>query len=375
MQSRIYITDYEAICNLGNNMDEIFSNALKGENKFFTLDNNIIKNQNFYFGKINCDLPVIGKSEFNLRCNRLLLYLMNKMSNKIQSVLKRYGKDRVGVVVATTNSGVEEFSHTGNRKHFEIGNPAEFIKDYLGLNNFYSSVSTACSSGIKAFSTARKLLENNISDAVLVAGTEPLSSLPVFGFNSLEVLSKEKTNPFSKNRNGITIGEACAMFILEKDGDGFLIKGIGETSDAYHSATPDPKGVEAVRAIDMALEEAGFCPDSVDYINLHGTGTVSNDLMEANAVYKVFGCCTEASSTKALTGHCLGAAASLETALCLHSIKNQMILPHVYDGEYDYTLPKINLIEKSVHKKINNVLCLSFGFGGTNAALIVGRSL
>ena len=141
----------------------------------------------------------------------------------------------------------------------------------------------------------------------------------------------------------------------------------------FYQHLNDPKGIEAERAIKIALKESNLVPDAIDYINLHGTGTKTNDLMEANALYKLFGCCTEVSATKPLTGHCLGAAASIETALCCHIIKNNTIIPHVYDGEYDYTLPEINLITKPVNKKINNVLCNAFGFGGTNAVMIMGR--
>ena len=373
MQSGIYITSYDAICNLGNNIDEIFENALKGSNEFLTPLEGIVKDKKFYFGKVNCELPQIEDERFNLRVNRLLLHLLNNMEEKLEQLFAKYPKSRIGIVIATTNSGIEEYEKSHNKKHFEIGNPAEFIKHQLGLESFYTSVSTACSSGIKAFATARKLISNGICDAVIVGGTDALSKLPIFGFHSLEILSENKTNPFSKNRNGINLGEGAALFIVEKDTEGIMLKGIGETSDAYHSATPDPKGIEAERAIKIALKEANLVPDAIDYINLHGTGTKTNDLMEANALYKLFGCCTEVSATKPLTGHCLGAAASIETALCCHIIKNNKIIPHVYDGEYDYALPEINLITKPVNKKINNVLCNAFGFGGTNAVMILGR--
>ncbi len=373
MQSGIYITSYDAICNLGNNIDEIFENALKGSNEFLTPLEGIVKDKKFYFGKVNCELPQIEDERFNLRVNRLLLHLLNNMEEKLEQLFAKYPKSRIGTVIATTNSGIEEYEKSHNKKHFEIGNPAEFIKHQLGLESFYTSVSTACSSGIKAFATARKLISNGICDAVIVGGTDALSKLPIFGFHSLEILSENKTNPFSKNRNGINLGEGAALFIVEKDTEGIMLKGIGETSDAYHSATPDPKGIEAERAIKIALKEANLVPDAIDYINLHGTGTKTNDLMEANALYKLFGCCTEVSATKPLTGHCLGAAASIETALCCHIIKNNKIIPHVYDGEYDYALPEINLITKPVNKKINNVLCNAFGFGGTNAVMILGR--
>lgn len=373
MQKKIYITDYNAICNLGNNIDRIFENAAKGDTDFLTLDNKLIKGKEFYFGKINAELPIIEEENFNLRCNRLLLYLINSMQKSISGLFSKYSTDRIAVVTATTNSGIDEYEQTHNPKHFGIGNPAVFIKNHLGLNNFYECISTACSSGIKTFSTAQKLLNKDICDAVIVAGVDSLAKLPVYGFHSLEVLSDKKSNPFSKNRNGINIGEAAAMFIIEKQGCGICIKGTGETSDAYHAATPDPKGFEAANAIKNALKYANLSPDAIDYINLHGTGTIANDLMEANAIYNIFGGCTEASSTKPLTGHCLGAAAALETALCCHVIKNQTVLPHIYDGEYDFSLPQINLVTKAVKKDINNVLCTSFGFGGTNAAIILGR--
>ncbi len=373
MQKRVWITGYDAICNLGNDIDGIFKNAINSKNSFLTPDDSIIKGETFYFGKINCELPQISAGNYNLRCNRLLLHLADRINSKIAEVLNKYPPHKIGVVAATTNSGIEEYEKSRNKKHFEIGNPAEFLRQHLGLNGFYESVSTACSSGIKAFSTAKKLINNGICDAVIVAGTDSLAQLPIFGFHSLEVLSHQKSNPFSKNRNGINIGEAAAIFIVEKDEGEIAIKGIGETSDAYHAATPDPKGFEAARAIKTALKEANLAPDAIDYINLHGTGTKSNDLMEANAVYNIFGSCVEASSTKPLTGHCLGAAATLETALCCHAIRNNKILPHVYDGEYDFSLPKINLVTQPADKKINNVLCTAFGFGGTNAAIILGR--
>lgn len=374
MQNKVFITYYDAICNLGNGIGEIFQNAIIPEKTFLTTDSNIIKGESFYFGKINCDLPEISDENFNTRSNRLLLYLINKMSNKFENLLKKYSNNRIGIVTATTNSGIEEYEKSNNYRHFEIGSPAVFLKNTLNLNSFYESVSTACSSGIKAFATAEKLLNKGICDAVIVAGVDSLAKLPIFGFHSLEVLSKERTNPFSKNRNGINIGEAAAIFIVEKNAGGIIIKGIGETSDAYHAATPDPKGYEASKAVKIALNQANLLPDAIDYVNLHGTGTKSNDLMEANAMYNIFGCCTEMSSTKPLTGHCLGAAASLETALCCEMLKQNIILPHIYDGKYDYALPEINLITKPTKKHLDNILCNAFGFGGTNAVIILGRN-
>ena len=356
-----------------------------------TLDDTIIKGGKFYFGKLEKDFEPIDVERYDLRCNRVLKYLVDKLD------LSGFEKDEIGIVIGTTNSGIQEFEDSENKHHAELGNPAEFLKWYLGTKNYASSVSTACTSGTKAFSTAVKLLQNDVCKVVIAGGIDTLAAMPSYGFHALEVLSHEKSNPFSKNRDGISLGEGGALFVLTKDvkmqkcldvksitnvgrickSDNEIVAllGIGETSDAYHSATPDPEGVQAVRAIQLALDDAGLKAEDIDYINLHGTGTVSNDLMEANAIYKVFGDNVPASSTKPFTGHCLGAAASIEAFICYQILKGERNLPiHKYDNEYDENLPKINLVNSNTeNKKINTCMSTSFGFGGTNAVVIMGN--
>lgn len=356
-----------------------------------TLDDTIIKGGKFYFGKLEKDFEPIDDERYDLRCNRVLKYLVDKLD------LSGFEKDEIGIVIGTTNSGIQEFEDSENKHYAELGNPAEFLKWYLGTKNYAASVSTACTSGAKAFSTAVKLLQNDVCKVVIAGGIDTLAAMPSYGFHALEVLSHEKSNPFSKNRDGISLGEGGALFVLTKDvkmqkcldvksitNVGRICKsekeivallGIGETSDAYHSATPDPEGVQAVRAIQLALDDAGLKAEDIDYINLHGTGTVSNDLMEANAIYKVFGDNVPASSTKPFTGHCLGAAASIEAFICYQILKGEKNLPiHKYDNEYDENLPKINLVNSNTeNKKINTCMSTSFGFGGTNAVVIMGN--
>lgn len=356
-----------------------------------TLDDTIIKGGKFYFGKLEKDFEPIDDERYDLRCNRVLKYLVDKLD------LSGFEKDEIGIVIGTTNSGIQEFEDSENKHYAELGNPAEFLKWYLGTKNYAASVSTACTSGTKAFSTAVKLLQNDVCKVVIAGGIDTLAAMPSYGFHALEVLSHEKSNPFSKNRDGISLGEGGALFVLTKDvkiqkcldvkpitnvdrickSDNEIVAllGIGETSDAYHSATPDPEGVQAVRAIQLALDDAGLKAEDIDYINLHGTGTVSNDLMEANAIYKVFGDNVPASSTKPFTGHCLGAAASIEAFICYQILKGERNLPiHKYDNEYDENLPKINLVNSNTeNKKINTCMSTSFGFGGTNAVVIMGN--
>lgn len=391
-------------------MNEIFiTDASAVFTEKLTQDDTIIKGDKFYFGKLEKDFEPINNERYDLRCNRVLKFLVDKLD------LSEFGKDEIGIVIGTTNSGIEEFETSEDKHHAELGNPAEFLKWYLGTTNYAACVSTACTSGVKAFSTARKLLENGVCKAVIVGGVDTLASMPSYGFRALEVLSHEKTNPFSKNRNGISLGEGGALFVVVKAAEQLgseaetdldakkprgvearqssspktdrtsiptykipscpvvSLLGIGETSDAYHAATPDPDGVQAVKAIQEALDDANLKPEDIDYINLHGTGTISNDLMEANAIYKVFGDKVPASSTKPLTGHCLGAAASIEAFICYQILKGERNLPiHKFDGEYDETLPKINLVtENTPQKDVKICLSTSFGFGGTNAVVIL----
>ena len=459
-------------------MNEIFiTDASAIFTEKLTQDDTIIKGDKFYFGKLEEDFEPINNERYDLRCNRVLKYLVDKLD------LSGFEKDEIGIVIGTTNSGIEEFKTTKNKHHAEFGNPAEFLKFYLGTTNYAACVSTACTSGVKVFSTARKLLENGVCKAVITGGVDTLASMPSYGFHALEVLSHEKTNPFSKNRNGISLGEGGALFVVTKaaeqlgseaakcdldakmqrgkeaksvseaakqlgseaakrnchlekkqlpsvvipsDSEGIQpinsqikikienrnnltetdqassplsllasrhqndvgiamptykipscsavsLLGIGETSDAYHAATPDPDGVQAVKAIQAALDDANLKPEDIDYINLHGTGTISNDLMEANAIYKVFGDKVPASSTKPLTGHCLGAAASIEAFICYQILKGERNLPiHKFDGEYDETLPKINLVtENTPQKEVKVCMSTSFGFGGTNAVVVL----
>ena len=371
------ITSYEAICNIGDNIDSIYENAINGNSSCFEVLKNYIKSGPVRIGTIKTPLEETSKADFNIRCNRLMLKTLNLLSDKITEITSKYPKSRIGIVVATTNSGVEEYERTKNSTNYELGNPAYFLKTQLKTEGFYITVSTACSSGIKAFSTARDLIKKDISDCVIIASVDTLAKLPVYGFKSLGVLSENPSIPFSKNREGMNIGEACAIFIVENDSQkGIDVMGIGESSDIYHPTTPNPNGDDAVETINIALKDAHISPSDIDYINAHGTGTVANDLMESNAIYKMFGNTVPTSSTKPLTGHCLGAAAGIETALCCALLDkfDGRLYPNVYDEEYDSELPNIELAKlNKKYSKCNICMCNSFGFGGSNAIMILGK--
>jgi 3-oxoacyl-[acyl-carrier-protein] synthase-1 len=211
-----------------------------------------------------------------------------------------------------------------------------------------------------------------------VGGADSLCLTTLYGFHSLQLSSPAPCRPFDVARDGISIGEAAAFALLERvpddlDGDSVLLLGIGESSDAYHMSAPHPEGLGARRAMQAALAAAGLEPGDIDYINLHGTGTPSNDRSESQAVTSVFGPTTPCSSTKGATGHTLGAAGALEAVISALAVKNGLMPGGVHTNKIDPTLTA-HYIKDNRRAPIMRVLSNSFGFGGANCSLILGRA-
>jgi 3-oxoacyl-[acyl-carrier-protein] synthase-1 len=250
------------------------------------------------------------------------------------------------------------------------------------------TLSTACASSAGAVIKAAQLIRAGICDAVIAGGVDIASETVLLGFASLEAISDSVCNPFSKNRKGITLGEGAAFFVVSKEpfepeGSGIELLGYGESADAFHMTAPRADGSGAIRAMGEALSRAGKKPGDVDYVNLHGTGTVLNDTMEALAMAAVFpDSAPLVSSTKPITGHTLGAAGALELALCwmtLYSASQDTegkgrVPVHCWDGMPDGELPSLRFAgtEKG-SQKLRICMSNSFAFGGCNTSLIVGR--
>ena len=214
---------------------------------------------------------------------------------------------------------------------------------------------------------------------MLAGGADSLCRSTQAGFTALEAVSPERCNPFSKNRKGINLGEGAALFLVTREGRGPRLLGGGESSDAHHVSAPQPEGLGAAASMRQALASSGLRADQIDYLNLHGTATTLNDAMEALAVAAVLGGAVPCSSTKPLTGHALGAAGALEAAFCwlLLSEANSegRLPPHIWDGEADEKLPRLAFVAKDgrLGRRLNNAMSNSFGFGGSNASVILGR--
>lgn len=338
-------------------------------------------------GLYNGVLPEIPFSEpkWQSRNNRFALASLYQLHSEIDAAVKRYGADRVGVVIGTSTSGISDSEHCLRQRAAtglvpesydyglqEMGATAAFVAKQLGVSGPVFGISTACSSGSKALASARRLLRSGLCDAVIAGGVDTMCHLTVQGFSSLEAVSKQLCNPFSVNRNGINIGESAALFLVTEEADGIELAGVGESSDAHHISAPDPSGAGAVRCMTAALSDAGIPAEKISYINLHGTATSLNDQMEARAVAEVFGSEVYCSSTKPFTGHTLGAAGALEAAICWLALRKGFIPPHHWDGSADPELPAINFVAEScADKKAEYMLSNSFAFGGNNISLIL----
>jgi 3-oxoacyl-[acyl-carrier-protein] synthase-1 len=238
-------------------------------------------------------------------------------------------------------------------------------------------VSSACSSSAKVFASAQRALAAGLIDAALVGGVDSLCLTTLYGFHSLQLVAPTPCRPFDIARNGISIGEAAAFALLERADGGtpagaVLLLGTGESSDAYHMSSPHPQGRGAATAMRAALHAAALDSADIDYINFHGTGTLSNDQAEAQAVEAVLGQDVPGSSTKGATGHTLGAAGALEAVICALSLQADLLPAGVNTHDIDPQL-HVNYLLANRGAPLRHILSNSFGFGGSNCSLILGR--
>ena len=333
-------------------------------------------------------------SHFDCRNNRLawLGLEADHFAERVREAAARYGADRIGVFLGTSTAGVLQ-TELGYRQRdpdtgalpagFHYGgthNPYSlpgFVREYLGLGGPAAAVSSACSSGAKVFSSARRMIEAGLIDAAVVGGVDSLCHTTLYGFNSLELLSAQPCRPYDVARNGISIGEGAAFGLLERapdapDADAILLAGIGESSDAHHMSTPHPEGLGARLAMEQALASAGIAAAQVGYVNLHGTATRSNDAAEALAMAAVLPG-TPCSSTKGATGHALGAAGALEAVICALALRHGLLPAGINTTQPDPALG-VNYQLMSRDAPLRYAMSNAFGFGGSNCSLLFARA-
>ncbi|UDM52989.1 beta-ketoacyl-[acyl-carrier-protein] synthase family protein [Cupriavidus sp. MP-37] len=335
-----------------------------------------------------------GLTEFDCRNNRLaqLALAQDDFAARVREAAARYGAHRIGVFLGTSTAGVlqtelgyrqrdpatgalpPDFHYGGTHNPYSL--PA-FLRQHLGLTGPAAAVSSACSSGAKVFSSARRMLEAGWIDAAVVGGVDSLCHTTLYGFNALELLSRQPCRPCDVARNGISIGEGAVFGLLERvtgtvADDAILLAGIGESSDAHHMSTPHPQGLGARMAMAQALASAGIAPAQVGYVNLHGTATRSNDAAEALAMAAVLPG-TPCSSTKGATGHALGAAGALEAVICALALRHGLVPAGINTTQVDPALD-VNYQLANRDTPLRYAMSNAFGFGGSNCSLLFARA-
>ena len=332
-------------------------------------------------------------ARYDCRNHRLALLALGEdgFAAAVQRCAARRGPERIGVVLGTSTSGMLETELAYRRRgpdgalpeafdYAATHNPyalADFVRRVLGLEGPAAVISTACSSSAKTFGAAARMMASGLIDAAVVGGVDSLCLTTLYGFHALQLLARGPCRPFDVAREGISIGEAAAFALLEplpEDAEPgtIALTGVGESSDAYHMSSPHPEGLGARAAMRQALSAAAVQPAAIDYINLHGTGTPSNDSTEAHAVAALFGRSVPASSTKGATGHTLGAAGALEAVICALALRHGLMPGGLNTTAVDPDLPLAYLTHNRP-AALTRVLTNSFGFGGSNCALVLER--
>lgn len=300
---------------------------------------------------------------------------------------------RTGIISATSVGGIDKsevfFSdylkdpYTGGDLRFMVshdcGESTERIADDLKIHEYVTTISTACSSSANAMILGARLIKTGMLDCVIVGGADALTRYTLNGFNSLRIVDSAWCQPFDQNRNGLNLGEAAAYLVMESDkalqisGKEPLceLAGYGNANDAYHPTASSPDGAGALMAMELALKKSGLGPTQIDYINVHGTATLNNDLSEGQALKSLFkDYLPSFSSTKSYTGHTLAAAGSVEAVISVLALHHHLLIPNLnFKNPIEaLEIQPVTALQESAN--IQRVLSNSFGFGGNCSSMI-----
>lgn len=395
MSKRVFVTGMGLISGIGKDLSENRSSLLHGKSgigEIRYIDTHLkgeipVSEVKFSFNEL-VDLAGIENPEGYSR--NTLMGLIAAREAYTHAGLDRIPRLRTGLISATTVGGMDQCELyyedflTNDSKNiyietYDCADSTEKIAASLGITDYMTTISTACSSAANAILYGARLIKAGYLDRVVAGGTESLTKFHLNGFNALKILDKEHSKPFDARRNGINLGEGAAYLILEseeaaKEGNRERIAelvGYGNSCEAFHQTASSPDGTGPFLAMKQALEMSGLNPSDIDYINAHGTGTDNNDLSEGIAIQRLFGDnIPKVSSTKPFTGHTTSAAGSTEAILAILCLKESIILPNL---NFEVPMPELHFTPvKDLIRgiNVNHVMSNSFGFGGNDSSLI-----
>ncbi len=359
-----YINNYELLCDAGDT--EGLMEAIYTKKSAITVDENYLKDR-------TAGLGIMQYSN--------IFDVLEDIAQKVLDSSNLENFNDTLLILGSSVGGMQECEDIFySQKSYKNIDPDRYsmnvLTEHLGKKfGFYDvrALSTACTSSANALLLAKRLIDVEAYDNILVVGADGLCYSTVLGFSALGVLSDKACKPFDEDRDGMNVSEAVAMLLIQnvKTPDSIELKGVGASSDAYHMTNPDPEATGAISSMKSAIKDAGLSVDDIDYINAHGTATLANDRVESLAIEKLFEHNVYVSSTKAITGHTLGAAGAIEAIISCEVIKKSLIPPQT--GLKNQENKNINIPKESVSMKIKNIVSNSFAFGGNNASVVVGE--
>jgi len=397
MSSKIVVTGLGIITAIGNNIEESYHslvNQKSGIGPISVLQT--IHKDNFVLGEVkksHDELIKMAEVDPQEPWTRTALFgiIAAKQAFDDAGLGKSKGK-KIGLVSATTVGGMDRSEiYYKSFVHETVFNPyidthhagdsTEKIADQLKIKDYLTTISTACSSSLNSIMFGARLIKNGIVDTVIAGGTDGLSKFTLNGFNTLMILDKDQCRPFDASRRGLNLGEGAAYIVLEREENAkaeskkiyATLSGYANANDAFHQTASSEEGDGPFLAMKNALDKGTLSPEDIDYINVHGTGTDNNDLTEGRAMIRLFGdSLPPFSSTKAYTGHTLGAAGSVESIISILSILNNTMFPNINFKELinEIGIKPISKVEK---KELQHVLTNSFGFGGNDSSLLFSK--
>jgi 3-oxoacyl-[acyl-carrier-protein] synthase-1 len=388
-KNEIWVTGMGVVSAIGNNLNEnLFSlrNNQTGIGKIYHL--NTIHKKDYVAGEVkltNNDIASkVGASEELPRTTLLALLAASEALDAVNFSTIR--SIRVGIILGTTVGGMDKTERlyrlkTDPKKYIashHCGFTTAYIAQHFGIFDYVNTISTACSSGANAIMLGARLIKHGLLDAVLAGGSDALCSFTLNGFRSLMILDRKPCRPFSNDRKGLNLGEGAGFVFIESKENAVKrglkglcrVSGYGNSNDAFHQTASSPDGRGPYKAMSDALQMTGIPVPDIDYINAHGTGTDNNDLTESIAICRLFGNkVPDFSSTKAFTGHCLGAAGAIEAVFSVSSIVGNEIYANL---GFTSSIEGTGLIpvRKYTKKAVQLVLSNSFGFGGCDTSLL-----
>jgi len=398
MNEQVFIAGKGIVSAIGNNVAECLDalqNERAGMGTMHYLDS--VHRQRLPVAEVklnNDDLAKLAGLP-NIKSRTALLSLVAAKEALADAGIEDLKDLRTGFISATSVGGMDKTENffteflSDNSKgklrdvvNHECGSVTELVADALGIKDYITTINTACSSSANAIFLGARLIRNNIIDVVVAGGADSMTRFTLNGFNTLMIVDEQFCQPFDENRRGLNLGEGAGYIVLVservaatlKNKPSMVLSGYCNANDAYHQTASSPDGIGSYLAMSGALKKAGLKPEDIDYINLHGTGTQNNDIAEGTAIKRLFEPhYPKMSSTKAFTGHTLGACGGIEAAFSILALQHGIIFPNLRLQTPMVDLPFVPERELVRNAELKHVLSNSFGFGGNCSSLIFSK--